>query len=377
MPKFEIEDRLVPQRSRSSYVSDQGNQNTCYAHATTRLITRLIKLRFFRHFKGKNEKFDDYYNTTNCGSVIKSIFQCILDAESKYNLDNSTQWETESISALLFHYIYTCIIEVFGCAGGNSAVSIDYILKLFKTEITVDDIKTKLNYKPRIFERQFTEEQLTIFNMLIMKLAAIFNDIRATLTFNLFTPKLFSSNNLGPFTLFKNEINDSQMPQAKLVRMNESIKSGYYFTDTLNTIKSVILKGFYVLLGVNEHAIIISDIDRTNDSLIIKNSWGDKITNWTIGHYTLIENNKINWTTLQAYLANPPKEDTSIIKIKLVFVIPIEMMVGKLASSKPTSSFKVRLFGMGRKPRNKKYTKKLKKLKKFKKPKAPRKAIHR
>ena len=357
MSEFEIEDRLVPQRSRSSYVSDQGDQTTCYAHATTRLITRLIKIRFFRHFEGNNEKINDYYNTNNCGTDIKSIFQCILDAESKYNLDDSMQWETESISALLFHYIYTCIIEVFGCAGGNSAESIDFILNLFKTKITVYDIKTKLNYKPRIFERQFNDAQETIFIILIMSLAAIFKDIRLLLTIKLFRPKLFSSNNLGPFTLFENEINDSQMPQAKLWRMNKSIKSGHYYEDTLGTIKSVILRGFYVLLGINEHAILISDIDKTNDSLIIKNSWGQGSSNWKIGDYTLIENNRLNWTTLQAYLANPPKEDTSLIKIKLVFVVPIEMMVSKPVPIKQT----FRLFGKARKPRYKKYTKKLKK----------------
>ena len=351
MSEFEIEGSLVPQRSRSSYVSDQGNQTTCYAHATTRLITRLIKIRFFRHFEGNNEKINDYYNTNNCGTDIKSIFQCILD------LDDSMQWETESISALLFHYIYTCIIDIFGCAGGNSAESIYFILNLFKTKITVYDIKTKLNYNPRIFERPFNEKQKKIFNMLIMKLAAIFNDIRATLTFNLFRPKLFSSNNLGPFTLFENEINDSQMPRAKLWRMNKSIKSGYYYENTLGTIKSVILKGFYVLLGINEHAILISDIDKTNDSLIIKNSWGQGSSNWKIGDYTLIENDRLNWTTLQAYLANPPKEDTSLIKIKLVFVVPIEMMVSKPVPIKQT----FRLFGMAGKPRYKKYTKKLKK----------------
>ena len=31
------------------------------------------------------------------------------------------------------------------------------------------------------------------------------------------------------------------------------------------------------------------------DSLIIKNSWGQGSSNWTIGDYTLIKNNRLNW----------------------------------------------------------------------------------
>ena len=359
---------LVPIRARSVYVSDQGEQRTCYAHATTRLITRLIKVRFYRHFIESNESngsFDVYYNTTRCGSESKSIFNCILDAETK-----SIEWENESLSALLFHYIYTCIIDMFGCDGGNSGSSINFILKLFYKEITVEDIKKKLKYVP-LFELQYTKKQKKMFKMIIKKLADIFKDIRLSLEAQLFRPHIFSSTELSAFTLLKYETNNSQMPQVKLAFGYESIRSGYYYPHVLDTIKSVIQKGFYVLLGIKEHAILISDIDSTDDSLIIKNSWGEGSSNWTIGDYNLVENNRLNWTTLQAYLANPPKEDTSIVKIKLVFVIPDEMIFHPPVSSQPSSALNVmvsrlsrrvpiisKFFGKGRKTRNKKYTKK-------------------
>ena len=380
MPRLNFETTaLVPRRSTSSWVGNQGKEKTCYAHATTRLITRLIKVRFYPHFIENNVSLDEYYNTTKCGSVNKSIFQCILDAETYPRFNSPIQWEAESISALLFHYIYTCIIKQFGCDGGNPALATDYILKLFYTEITVKDIKTNLNYV-RLFALQFSEKHQTMFNTLIKKLAAIFKDIRNSLVSKLFRPKLFSSNNLSTFTLFKNETNSSQMPQAKLALVNESIKSGYYYTDTLDTIKSVISNGFYVLLGIYNHAVLISGIDSIDDSLIIKNSWGDNSSNWAIEQYKLVENNRLQWSTLQAYLDNPPQEDTS--SIKLVFVIPNEMIASKPLNVMVTSLSKhvpifsrfsrfSRFFGKGRKPKNKKHTKKYTKPKKAKKPKTP------
>ena len=361
---------LVPIRERSVYVSDQGEQSTCYAHATTRLITRLIKVRFYPHFIESNESngsFDVYYNKTRCGNQSNSIFNCILDAETE---KNSIEWENESLSALLFHYIYTCIIDRFGCDGGNSGSSIDFILKLFYSKITVEDIKKKLKYVP-LFELQYSKKLKKMFKMIIKKLANIFKDIRLSLEAQLFRPHIFSSTELNAFTLLKYETNNSQMPQVKLAFASESIRSGYYYSDVLDTIKSVIQKGFYVLLGIKEHAILISDIDSTDDSLIIKNSWGEGSSNWTIGDYNLVENNRLNWTTLQDYLANPPKEDTSIVKIKLVFVVPDEMIFHPPVSSQPSSALNVmvtrlsrrvpifsRFFGKGRKTRNKKYTKK-------------------
>jgi hypothetical protein len=298
VPNFIPQTNDKPTRAPSTWTGDQGDHKTCFAHATTRLITRVIKVKFSTFFSEDNEESDDYYNTVICGNKTMTIFDCILQAGHK-------SFNNRDLSALLFHYIYKCITIEFGCDGGQSHISCKHILNILRQEITSDMIEQKLNYN--INKNQYTESDIIMFNLLIQMLVDLFSSIRSQMLTIAFKPKIFVSNNLENFTLDIYETNSLilQMPTATIVRTRNSIKSGYHYENVFGTIKAVILRGYYVLLEIAEHAIIISDIDKDDDSLIVKNSWGRGKKDWSILidadpslKYDIIKDNKLQWNIL-------------------------------------------------------------------------------
>jgi hypothetical protein len=317
-----------PIRARSSWTGDQGYHQTCFAHATTRLITRVIKVKFSTFFSEDNEESDYYYNTVICGNETMTIFDCILQAGHKSF--------SGDLSALLFHYIYNCITIKFGCDGGQSHKSCTHILNILMQEITSDMIKQNLKYNNK---KTYTESDIVMFNRLIQTLVDLFSSIRSQMLTTTFNPKIFVSNNLEKITLERYETNSLilQMPTANMVRTRNSIKSGYHYENVFGTIKAVLQKGYYVLLEIAEHAIIISDIDRDDDSLIVKNSWGRGKKDWSILidadpslKYDIIKDNKLQWNILADYKTNPPKKYRNDSKlIKLIFILPAENLVPK------------------------------------------------
>lgn len=152
-------------RKISPYSTNQGNEKICWAHSTTRLISRLIKIHFGERQQlydefifDEDELLDDYYDTINC-STENTIFHCIALTQDIHerkgkpfsihkSLNKMINWDSENLSALLFHFILNCLKNKYGCAGlkFNCVTPIFYFLKLIHEHITEEKIKDILNY---------------------------------------------------------------------------------------------------------------------------------------------------------------------------------------------------------------------------------------
>jgi len=152
-------------RQVSPYSTNQGNEKICWAHSIARLISRLIKIHFGERQKASDEFMfdegeilDEYYDTINCSSQ-HTIFHCIAHAQDVYerkgklfsihkSLNKMINWESENLSALLFHFILNSIKNKYGCAGlkYSNCAPIFYFLKLIHEHITEEKIKDILNY---------------------------------------------------------------------------------------------------------------------------------------------------------------------------------------------------------------------------------------
>ena len=118
-------------RKISPYSTDQGNEGTCWAHSTARLISRLIKSFGLEPRDNYPDEFydtvvfeegeilEEYYDTINCSSQ-HTIFHCIIHAQDIHkrkgkpfsmhkSLNKVINWESENLSAMLFHFIFNSI----------------------------------------------------------------------------------------------------------------------------------------------------------------------------------------------------------------------------------------------------------------------------
>ena len=136
-------------RKISPYSTDQGNEKICWAHSLARLISRLIKIHFGerQHLSDEfifeeGELLDEYYDTFKCSSQL-SIFYCIVRAQDIHerkgkpfsmhkSLNKMINWESENLSALLFHFILNCLTNKYGCMHlrGSGADPIFYLNKI-------------------------------------------------------------------------------------------------------------------------------------------------------------------------------------------------------------------------------------------------------
>jgi hypothetical protein len=152
-------------RKISPYSTDQGNEGICWAHSTSRLISRLIKIHFGERQQlshefifDEGELLDEYYDTVNC-STENTIFHCIAHAQDIHerkgklfsmhkSLNKMINWESENLSALLFHFILNWLKNKYGCGALKKPciTPIFYFLKLILEHITEEKIKDILNY---------------------------------------------------------------------------------------------------------------------------------------------------------------------------------------------------------------------------------------
>ena len=152
-------------RKISPYSTNQGNEEICWAHSIARLISRLIKIHFGERQQlsdefifDEDELLDDYYDTINC-STENTIFHCIALTQDIHerkgkpfsihkSLNKMINWDSENLSALLFHFILNWLKNKYGCAGlkFNCITPIFYFLNLIHEDITEENIKDILNY---------------------------------------------------------------------------------------------------------------------------------------------------------------------------------------------------------------------------------------
>jgi len=347
---IDLDSQETPKRGKSHYDTNQGQEGTCRLHGITRLLARLIKVRFHQYFSegNGNEIINEYYNTINCGKTT-TIFECIINCQQQYivqylkvkdpsfsdsqktswddlymkyktNKKNSIiDWDSESLSAILFHSIYTTLIPINN--KPTYTIFDNLFTKILYYEVSDTYIKDRLMYN----RTGFTPAQQVMFDEMIAKIIEIFNTIRRELIDKTFTPERFRSYELHPF---KSVYYDHEIPKVQ-----PYIKNGdYTFSDVLQTIQMVTSHGFYVLLDLHHHVVLITGTNKKN--LLIKNSWGPMAKSWKAGDINLIEYGVLKWETLENYLKDPPPRDPtwSSILIDLIFIVPF-----RFKSPKPTA----------------------------------------
>jgi hypothetical protein len=325
----------------------------------SRLLAKFIKVSFPSYFIFGNERMNEYYHTVNC-STKNTIFNCIITAQQKWDSlmikkqIDPIDWNTENLSALLFHFIYTTLIveyeKIDGKKDGPPELAIFFILRIvLLRDITSDMIKKVLRYSLS----QFNKSQVDMFETLINQLETIFKAVKIALENKTIKPNIFISLNLGDFKLLE-RVDDSN----KIITINPSknkldrvlnIKSSRFFyrkARWFTIIIELLKKNLYVLLYIYDHALIISDFD--GQKFIVKDSFGPYNKSWTEFTYNIIEDNKIDPFNLYNYIQKPPIEpdSTNQALIGLIFILPElpELSEKVLSDSLTKKSLLSRLF---------------------------------
>jgi len=207
-------------RTISTNISNQRHEGTCFAHSITRVILNAIKQTIPELFYPleENEKCDEYYDISKMMSVFKEDTNC---SENSFN------------NLIMYIYIYKILTNKFACNGG---VSFE-VLKWF-----VDNIIYQ-----KIGEQAFIMNTLKDFEGFndthIERIAAISNHF------------------LSEF--YTNQTNEFVVEQHDIRKAEEIIKS-------------VIDKGYYIIISGSGHVMTIVNY-KIRDGvlvLIIKNSYG-------------------------------------------------------------------------------------------------------
>ena len=249
-------------RQQSTTIGEQEG-GTCYAHAVTRVITRLLKVQFPELFPVAIEMCSVYYNIKLC----KNIFSCFVQEKGAGKCGSEMDkygWKEENISALLFTFIYNCVTNIGGCDGGSSELSLMYALDYFRDprNLTNESVKEIL-VPPEMQIASFSETDIRYFDRLIADLRGILNFVNTSLYNNTFKPLFYSG----------------------------------IFAGVTDNLQKCLDRGLYVSLTLYGHAITVTGYDK--DYLIVKNSWGEASRDWENDGLVIIKGNKISIRSLK------------------------------------------------------------------------------
>ena len=260
-----IETKIDLPRRFSGIYTNQGQQGTCYAHAISKVFSRVIKVIFSPLFISQTEKCDELYETENNDDIYADD-------------DIWERCKDEILSSLLFLFCFNTSVgdntkRLNGRIGGyttysyNAIVSILDILynfynfvlndKLTKThefykKLIIDRVLEGLNYKFLVYKMKHSLKEL--LNLEILKLCCILITFMILLKANVIQIRYI---HLNPFD------------EEKLL--------------------DVLKKGFYAVLvttNKNTHAMTIIDYIKypgsTRIDLIVKNSHGKDFRGYDI-----------------------------------------------------------------------------------------------
>ena len=325
-------------RVPSNVITDQGKEGTCYAHATSHMLSRLFKVLIFKNNMERGEGCSLYYDTINCANADtpqKNIFQCIWKYIS-YPEDCISS--KEILPALLFLFIYRIITKKFKCAGGNTIASIIFFFQEIKNYNTVehslDSIKKLLNYSEfhsidALKDIIDIDDIITEFAEIVVEIRKISNDGNYTYYFwNYYTDNLL----LSMRTREPNRTSDKYRNTKLYSFLHGRDTQIEIMTDcqlSVYMLEYVLKRGLYAILSYNTgeregvrqgHAVTI--VEYYDDTFIIKNSWGSTTyhaigDNFTQQH----ENNlvKITKVNLLQLLSEDPSS-------QLLFVFPDQLI---------------------------------------------------
>jgi Ran GTPase-activating protein (RanGAP) involved in mRNA processing and transport len=342
-------------RQPSVYISCQGLEGTCWAHATTRLFIKLM-LTFLSKklskFLNKLSKIDcnHYYDTIKCSDNETNIFDCFLQIkEGRIKCDSSEGnqkdigWsEEQHLYALLFHFIFLTLVEQFGRGemGSYSQTACLYILDYLKyIDIDKNLIITRLSYKSTKYS---SDEDKNHFDKLINDLNEFFNIIKNNLNNKFFDPIMYiyknslthvvslydyhyrSKNfecNANDFNIidtqrlsFKEKYEKKNPFSSKIENLNpkytieHNLRKFTKTTNLLENIKHVLDKDkpYYVLFITKNHVVIIThySVKGKDTFLHVRNSWGIQSCKKTEAWCNLIKDDQISIESLNKY-TNP------------------------------------------------------------------------
>ena len=223
-------------RTKSTSIStQQQDEKTCFAHATTRLIVNAIRQitpDLFYPLEN-NDNCDEYFDSQKFISVFSEDTHC---SENGFN------------NLIMYVYIYQIITEFFGTKGGhNINVLVDFNKDIIKKIGNRDFILKRLETFPG-FNEGHLERLSHICNTFLHKLFVVQNT-----HFNVES------------MILTQDIDESLL-------------------------KFVLDNGYYITVQGNGHSLIIVGYEIVDDKFyfIIKNSWGKETANIMYPTLTMI-----------------------------------------------------------------------------------------
>lgn len=242
-------------KSHSLYMTDQGVEGTCYAHAVTRIILNYMR-RIYEDDENspliirKKDYCSDLYITgvtkvfdseTNQIKVIDRNIEKLL-----YNIPKGKCSLTSKNNFLMFLYIYTLIINKFGCIGFYPYPVLQWFVNNIDKIILDDSNLEMFKNTYRFFDDINYSDIISLLNDFLDKTRS--------------SPYKGMNVSIFEFKKYKN-------PEDALNRATTILK--YYLTQ-----------GYYFVLSTQKHAVTVVNYKIKDNEfyLIIKNSWG----NWKV-----------------------------------------------------------------------------------------------
>jgi hypothetical protein len=241
--RLEVERSFVKEDNRSFVkkdnrtISNQRQTKDCFAHVTTRVLSRLIKNIIPDHFSrtdGETDDCDNSYDVSMMDDVTNIIKKCSPESRN---------------SLLLYIYIYKLITRKWGCNGGK----ITEVFEWFK-----DLIDTETLFDATLFDATLFDATLFgVTNNLNGLISKFFEDFLRVVKTNKLTFRV------------------DMLFLTQTILQQGAFRS--YFLDKLKILKDKYYIGIVGDFGGSPHAMTLIDfyVDIDNKIILkVKNSWG-------------------------------------------------------------------------------------------------------
>jgi ankyrin repeat protein len=263
--------KLVRQQSLNAQKQDGG---TCFAHAVSRCILRLIKNYIPNYFTNKNK---ENYIKINSFKNFKSYLNNLNNSNKKDKLD------AMYYNNILYYYFYYIITNEFGCNGGDPANVLSYIINTYLN----NNYKSNNNLKKNnlnIMNKEHIDNISKILNEFINLTKDINFNIKRYPYIQQYIPneikKILDKDLYVIFSFFGNDN-----------------FFNHFLTIKSSTIEYTHFNSYNNNKKYDGHSVVIKSYEK--NSMIITNSWGKK---WGfLGYLKLDENIFLNKSCLLPY----------------------------------------------------------------------------
>ena len=283
-------------RRVSGSFSNQCRENTCYAHAISKILSRFVLVTYGKIFDVyENDETDENCDKLFAPTLCPVILKCMEDADVNCSPKN-----------IVFALLYRIFYRILTRQEVGGMLSIELIFE-FCSNLTY---KRFMDFWKTVELYENPEES--------EKLYSTYKDYLMTVFLSLIhIKKLVNENKIMIVTLYPDAI----------------YKSREYYIILL---KRVLSLGLYAYYGTDNHAMTIVDVDDFEHAFIVKNSWGRENNSFL----PIMENGKISFDTF----GNIDNELSKILK-HISFVITVEDMESLLGKLPENTSRYMRIRG--------------------------------